>query len=50
MFNVYNMGVGMTAIVPEPEAEAAVEVLKSSGQDAYICGQVVESQVRMELC
>lgn len=50
MFNVYNMGVGMTAIVPVSEADTAVAVLQSAGQDAYVCGQVVESQVRMELC
>ena len=50
MFNVYNMGVGMTAIVPVSEADTAVAVLQSTGQDAYVCGQVVESQVRMELC
>ena len=50
MFNVYNMGVGMTAIVPADRAQDAVDCLKENGEDAYLCGEVVESQVRMELC
>ena len=50
MFNVYNMGVGMTVIVPAAEAEKALEVLREVGEDAYICGTVVKSDVRMALC
>jgi len=50
MFNVYNMGVGMTAVVPKEQADEAVRVLKENGEDAYICGEVVRSGVRMELC
>ncbi len=50
MFNVYNMGVGMTVIVPAKEAERAVEVLREAGEAAYVCGEVRESDVRMELC
>ena len=50
MFNVYNMGVGMTVIVPPEEAERSVELLKAAGADAYVCGSVVRSETRMEIC
>ncbi len=50
MFNVYNMGVGMTVIVAPEDAAKAVEVLKAAGEDAYVCGEVVRSDTRMELC
>ena len=50
MFNVYNMGVGMTVIVPGDHAQEAMECLWEAGEEAYLCGEVVESQVRMELC
>ena len=50
MFNVYNMGVGMTVIVPPSEADLALQVLRAAGEDAYVCGTVVRSAKRMELC
>ena len=50
MFNVYNMGVGMTVIVAPEDAAKAVEVLRAGGEDAYVCGEVVRSDTRMELC
>ena len=43
MFNTYNMGVGMTVVVDKSEADKAVEVLKANGEDAYIFGELVES-------
>ena len=43
MFNTYNMGVGMTVVVDKSEADKAVEVLKANGEDAYILGELVES-------
>ncbi len=50
MFNVYNMGVGMTVIVAASDAERAVEVLRGNGVEAYVCGRVVRSDVRVALC
>ncbi len=50
MFNVYNMGVGMTVIVPPEDADRAVEALRAAGEDAYVCGSVVRSETRMEIC
>ena len=50
MFNVYNMGVGMTVIVAPEDADKTLEILKKAGEDAYVCGEVVRSEVRMRIC
>ena len=50
MFNVYNMGVGMTVIVAPEDADRALEALKAAGEDAYVCGTVVRAEERMRLC
>ncbi|MBR6790002.1 MAG: phosphoribosylformylglycinamidine cyclo-ligase [Oscillospiraceae bacterium] len=43
MFNTFNMGVGMIACVAKEDAELALETLKAAGEDAYILGELVES-------
>ncbi len=43
MFNTYNMGVGMSIIVPAAQAEEAMAVLKQNGQDSYIIGSIVKN-------
>ena len=43
MFNTFNMGVGMIACVAKEDAELAIETLKAAGEDAYILGELVES-------
>ncbi|MEE3450881.1 MAG: phosphoribosylformylglycinamidine cyclo-ligase [Acutalibacteraceae bacterium] len=43
MFNTFNMGVGMIAVVDKNDAEKALEVLKANGEDAYALGEVVKS-------
>ncbi len=43
MFNTFNMGVGMSAVVDKNDADKAVEVLKSCGIDAYVLGEIVKS-------
>ena len=42
MFNTYNMGVGMSIVVPANEVETAIETLKANGQDAYVIGEIVK--------
>jgi phosphoribosylformylglycinamidine cyclo-ligase len=44
MFNTYNMGVGMSIVVPANQAEKALQILKENGEDAYIIGEIVESE------
>ena len=43
MFNTFNMGVGMCVVVDKADAEKAVEVLKANGEDAYILGELIDS-------
>ncbi len=47
MFNTYNMGVGMSVVVPADEADKAIEVLKANGIDAYVIGNIVESDEKV---
>ena len=49
MYNTYNMGVGMTVIVPADQAEKAIEVLKAHGEDAYVIGEIVTGDEKIEL-
>ena len=44
MFNTYNMGVGMTVVVDKADADRAIEVLKAAGEEAYILGELVDSE------
>ncbi|MBQ1942215.1 MAG: phosphoribosylformylglycinamidine cyclo-ligase [Clostridia bacterium] len=47
MFNTYNMGVGMSIVVPADEVEIAIEVLKSNGEDAYVIGEIIASDEKI---
>ncbi|MBQ3286399.1 MAG: phosphoribosylformylglycinamidine cyclo-ligase [Firmicutes bacterium] len=49
MFNTFNMGVGMVAVVPQACADAALRLLKASGEEAYVLGDVVEGE-GVQLC
>ena len=50
MFNTFNMGVGMIVSVDKNDADKAVEILRASGEDAYILGELVESEDGVILC
>ena len=50
MFNTYNMGVGMSVVVPAGEVDKALEILKANGEDAYIIGEIVAGEEKIELC
>ena len=53
MFNTFNMGVGMSVVVAESEAEKALAVLREQGEDAYIIGSIARSDdkdVKVEIC
>lgn len=50
MFNTYNMGVGMSITVSKNDADRALEVLRANGEDAYILGEIVESDEGVILC
>ena len=50
MFNTFNMGVGMSLVVPADEADKALEILKNEGEDAYIIGKIEEGKERIRIC
>ena len=40
MFNTYNMGVGMSVVAAKEDADRAIAVLRESGVEAYVMGEV----------
>ena len=50
MFNTFNMGVGMSVVVAEEEADKAVEVLRANGVDAYVMGTIKEGNEGVVIC
>ncbi len=50
MFNTFNMGVGMVVVVSPATADAALAALKSKGVDAYVLGEIVRGEEKVELC
>ena len=47
MFNTFNMGVGMSIVVAKEDVEKSLEILKAHGEDAYIIGEIVESDEKI---
>ena len=50
MYNTYNMGVGMSIVVPKEEVETALDILKANGEDAYVIGEIIKSDEGVILC
>ena len=50
MFNTYNMGVGMSVVVPKDEVDKAIEILKAHGEDAYVIGEIVAGDEGIVIC
>ncbi len=50
MFNTYNMGVGMSIVVPANEVETALEILKANGEEAYVIGEIIKGDEGVVLC
>ena len=42
MYNTYNMGVGMSVVVPANEVDKAIEILTANGETAYVIGSIVK--------
>jgi len=49
MFNTFNMGVGMSVVVPAAETERALEILRANGEDAYVIGSIVRGEEKIEI-
>ena len=50
MFNTFNMGVGMTVVVDKNDADKAISAIKAAGEDAYVLGELVESEEGVIIC
>ena len=44
MYNTYNLGVGMSIVVPKDEVDTALEILRANGEDAYVIGEIVKGE------
>jgi phosphoribosylformylglycinamidine cyclo-ligase len=49
MTHVFNLGLGMLAVVAPREAERALDVVRSAGQEAWIVGEVSEGRGRVSI-
>ncbi|MBQ8296801.1 MAG: phosphoribosylformylglycinamidine cyclo-ligase [Ruminococcus sp.] len=50
MFNTFNMGVGMIVAVDKNDADKAVAAINEVGDEAYILGELVESEEGVIIC
>ena len=50
MYNTFNMGVGMIVVVDKADADTAIETLRANGDEAYLLGEVVETEEGVILC
>ncbi len=50
MFNTFNMGVGMSVVVPAAEVDEALRVLRENGEDAYVIGTIEKGEEKIRLC
>ncbi len=49
MFNTYNMGVGMSIVVPAEQVPTALSILREHGEDAYVIGTIVRNEEKVIL-
>ena len=49
MYNTYNMGVGMSIVVPVEQTELALEILRAQGETAYVIGSIIENEEKVIL-
>ncbi|MBQ9850814.1 MAG: phosphoribosylformylglycinamidine cyclo-ligase [Clostridia bacterium] len=50
MFNTFNMGVGMSIVVAAEDVDKTLEILKANGEDAYVMGEIIESEEKVVIC
>ena len=49
MYNTFNMGVGMSVVVPANQVDTALEILKANGENAYVIGEIFEGDQKIIL-
>ena len=50
MFNTFNMGVGMSVVVKKTDADKALDILRTCGESAYVMGEIVKSDAKIQIC
>ena len=50
MYNTFNMGVGMSIVVPADQVETALEILRGAGEDAYVIGEIIKGDDGVVFC
>ena len=50
MYNTFNMGVGMSIVVPANEVDIALAILKEQGEDAYVIGEIIAGDDGVVFC
>jgi len=50
MFNTFNMGVGMSIVVPAAQTQEALQILHDNGEDAYVIGDIISSEEKIVIC
>ncbi|MCL1976117.1 MAG: phosphoribosylformylglycinamidine cyclo-ligase [Firmicutes bacterium] len=50
MFNTFNMGVGMLIVVAAEYAKQAIDILQTTGEEAYVIGEVIKGEEGVLLC
>ena len=49
MYNTYNMGVGMSVVVPAKDVPEALSILSENGVDAYVIGSIIANDEKVVL-
>ena len=49
MYNTYNMGVGMSIVVPAEQVDEALEILSANGETAYVIGKIIQADEQVIL-
>ena len=49
MYNTYNMGVGMSIVVPAEQVDEALEILAANGETAYVIGKIIQADEQVIL-
>ena len=50
MFNTFNMGVGLAVVVDKNDADKAIASIKAAGEEAYVMGELVDSDEGVIIC
>lgn len=50
MYNTFNMGVGMCAVVAAEDVDLALDTLHQAGEAAYVLGDIAQGEGGVELC